>query len=165
MIRYVYYCYRPIVRILNSHSFLLCIPKGHIDGRNQVTGFVAKNNTTFKLKHGSYWVISIKVTASRNGNICIEGGRIHYLIPVCVSQPEITRTTCICLPVARTSCPVNSIFFCFSNSCPVSISIFKMTGRDECHRDIKVGPTVWQMSQFWRWICWKIAEHLLYLFQ
>ena len=26
------------------------------------------------------------------------------------------------------------------------------------HRDIKVGPTVWQMSQFLRWICWKIVN-------
>ena len=33
------------------------------------------------------------------------------------------------------------------------------------YKDTKVGPTVWQMSQFWRWMCWKIAEHLLYLFQ
>ena len=51
-------------------------------------------------------------------------------------------------------------------------------GGDECHtmvpmpggkllrhRDTKVGPTVWQISQFWRRICWKIAQHLLYLFQ
>ena len=70
----------------------------HRDDRNQVNGFVAKNNTTFKLKHVKVLVESsvIKVK-SRNGNICIEGGWINYLIPVCVSQLEITRTTCICL--------------------------------------------------------------------
>ena len=26
----------------------------------------------------------------------------------------------------------------------------------------KIGPTVWQKSQFRRWMCWKIAQHLLY---
>ena len=31
------------------------------------------------------------------------------------------------------------------------------------HRDIKVGTTVWQMSQFRRCVCWKIVQHLLYL--
>ena len=45
-------------------------------------------------------------------------------------------------------------------------------GGDECHtvvpipggwvirhRDTKVGSTVWQMSQFRRWICWKMPQH------
>ena len=65
----------------------------HRDDRIQVKGFLAKNNTTFKLNMS--WVIN--VAACTNGNICIEGGRIRYLIPVCGSQSEITRTTCICL--------------------------------------------------------------------
>ena len=49
----------------------------HRDDRNQVEGFVAKNNTTFKLKHVKVLVESsvIKVTACRNGNICIEARR------------------------------------------------------------------------------------------
>ena len=51
-------------------------------------------------------------------------------------------------------------------------------GGDECYtvvpipcgrlllpRDTKVGLAVWQMSHFPRWVCWKIAQHLLYLFQ
>ena len=38
-------------------------------------------------------------------------------------------------------------------------------GRLTRHRVIKVGPMVWQISQFRRWICWKIAQHLLSLFQ
>ena len=71
----------------------------HRDDRNQVKGFMAKNNKTFKLKHIKVLIESlvIKVTACRNGNICIEGRWIRYLIPVCVSQLEITKTTCICL--------------------------------------------------------------------
>ena len=82
-------------------------------------------------------------------------------------------------PMALTSRPVVSIFsYTSRNSCLVSVSIFRMTERrDECHSGFnprrqssmtkytKVGPTVWQMSQFRRWICWKIAQHLLYLFQ
>ena len=71
----------------------------HLDDRNQVKCYMAKNNTTFKLKHVKVLVelSVIQVIACRNGNICMEDGRIHYLIPVCVSQSEITRTTCICL--------------------------------------------------------------------
>ena len=71
----------------------------HRDDRNQVKGFVAKHNTTFKLKHVKVLIQSrvINVAAWTNGNICIESGRISYLIPVCFSQSEITRTTCICL--------------------------------------------------------------------
>ena len=60
-----------------------------------------------------------------------------------------------------------------------SVSAFSewQRGGDECHsgsnprqqnsttQDTKVGPTVWQMSHFRRWICEKIAQHLLYLFQ
>ena len=38
-------------------------------------------------------------------------------------------------------------------------------GRLLRHMDTKVGPTVLQLSQFLRWICWKIAQHMLYLFQ
>ena len=71
----------------------------HRVDRNLVEGVVAKNNMRFKLKHVKVLVESsvIKVTGCTNGNICIEGGRIRYLIPVCVSQSEVTRTTCICL--------------------------------------------------------------------
>ena len=82
-------------------------------------------------------------------------------------------------PIVRTSRPVISIIsFTSRNSCPVSINVFRMTGGDECHtvvaipgdirlrhRDTKVGPTVWQMSQFRKWICWNIAQNLLYMFQ
>ena len=71
----------------------------HTGDRNKVKSFVAKNNTTFKLKHVKVFVelSVIQVMACRNGNICIEGRRICYLIPVCVSQSEITRSMCICL--------------------------------------------------------------------
>ena len=80
----------------------------HRDDRNQIKGFVAKNNTTFKLKHVKVLVESsvIQVTACRNGNVCIEGGRICYLIPVCVSQSESIKTMCICLQKDHT---VNTI--------------------------------------------------------
>ena len=37
-------------------------------------------------------------------------------------------------------------------------------GRLLWHRDTKAGPMIWQMSQFQRLICWKIAQHLLYMF-
>ena len=69
----------------------------HRNDRNRVKGFVSKNNMTFKLKHVKILVESsvIQLTAHRNGNIFIEGGRIRYLIPVCVSQSEITRTICL----------------------------------------------------------------------
>ena len=40
-----------IVGFLSSHSLLLHIPMDHRDDRNKVKGFIAKNNTTFKLKH------------------------------------------------------------------------------------------------------------------
>ena len=40
-----------IVRFLSSHFLLLYIPMAHRDDRNQVKGFMAKNKTTFKLKH------------------------------------------------------------------------------------------------------------------
>ena len=85
----------------------------------------------------------------------------------------------IILPIARTSRPVISIFsYTSRNSCPVSISVFRMTMRrrwvSHCdsnsrrllgHRDAKVGPAVWQVSHFRRWIYWKIAQHFLYLLQ
>ena len=62
---------------------------------------------------------------------------------------------------------------------PHAASVFSewQRGGDECHGgsnpgrqtsmklDTKVGPTVWQMSQFRRWICWKIVQHLIYLWQ
>ena len=95
-----------IVRFLSSHSILLYITMAHRDYRNQIKGFVAKNNMTFVLKDGKVLVASsvINVTASRNGNICNEdvvkykyGRKICYLIAVCDSQSEITRATCICL--------------------------------------------------------------------
>ena len=71
----------------------------HRADRDHVKGFMSKINTRFKLKHVKVLVESsvIEVIACRNGNICIEGGRIRYLIPICVSQSEISRTTCICL--------------------------------------------------------------------
>ena len=92
------------------------------------------------------------------------------------------RITCrweIIHPISRTSRPVISIFSYNSrNSCPVA-SVFSEWQRseDKSHsgsnlrrhtsttQDTKVGPTVWQMSQFRRWMCWKIVQHLLYLFQ
>ena len=95
----------------------------HRDDRYQVKGFMAKTNKALKLKHVKVFVESaiIKVTACRNGNICIEGRRIHYLIPVCVSQSEITRTTCICLlqdhtltgsPVVMNHCGISLLASC-----------------------------------------------------
>ena len=75
----------------------------HRDDRNQVKGFMAKNKMTLKLKHVKVLVkSSVKEAECRNGNICIEGRRICYLIPVCVGQSEITRTTCICLLLNQT---------------------------------------------------------------
>ena len=69
-------------------------------------------------------------------------------------------------PITRISCPVISIFsYTSRNSCPVSV--FRMTDWDEYHsglnagrqtsttQDTKIGPTVWQMSQFRRWVYWK----------
>ena len=32
------------------------------------------------------------------------------------------------------------------------------------HSDTKIGTTIWQISQFRRWKCWKISQHLLYLY-
>ena len=78
--------------------------------------------------------------------------------------------------IARALRPVISNFSCTSrNSCPVWV--FGMTGGDECHsgsnprrqtsttQDTILGPTVWETSQFRRWICWKIAQYLQYLFK
>ena len=51
-----------------------------------------------------------------------------------------------------------------------------LRGGGECHggsnpkrqtsttQDTKVGPTLRQLSQLRRWICWKIAQHSLYLY-
>ena len=73
-------------------------------------------------------------------------------------------------PIARTSHPVISICsYSSRNSCPVSVSVFRMTGRRRwvLHsgsnprrqtsrtQDANAGPTVWKMSQFQRWMCWK----------
>ena len=93
-------------------------------------------------------------------------------------RSSIGRCLIIIHPIARTSRPMISIFFYPSkNSCPVSVSVFRMTGADACHdgsnlrrqtcttHDTKVGPTIWKMCQFRRLICWKIAQHFLYLFQ
>ena len=66
-----------------------------------------------------------------------------------------------------------------NHACPVSVNIFRMTKKQRwvSHsgynprrqtsktQGTKVSPTVWQMCQFRRLICWKIAQHLLYLFQ
>ena len=77
----------------------------HRDDGSQVKGFVAKSNTTFKLKDVEVLVESSinQVTACRNRNICIEDvvkyeyyRRIHYLIPDYVSQSESNKITCIC---------------------------------------------------------------------
>ena len=92
-----------------------------------------KNNTTFKLKYVKVLVESsvIKVTAYRNGNICIEGIRIRYLILVRVSQSEITRTMCICLLQDQTLSEFtldNNAVQCYNNlwfpSIPSSIDYF-----------------------------------------
>ena len=71
-------------------------------------------------------------------------------------------------------------FFLTPQEIPVrSTSAFSKSqrGGNECHggsnprrqtsttHDTKVGPTVWQMSQFRWWMCWGIAQHLLFLFQ
>ena len=82
------------------------------------------------------------------------------------------------IPITRNSLPV---FPPFLQEVPVrSAKMFSewQRGEDECHtvvpipggrllrhRDTNVGSTVWQMSQFRRWICWKIPQCLLYLFQ
>ena len=80
-------------------------------------------------------------------------------------------------PIGRISRPVISIFSRTSkNSYPVSVS--RMTERrwwvhsgsnarrqTSLTQDTKVGPSVWQLSQFRWWICRKIAQHLLYLLQ
>ena len=70
-----------LVRFLSSHSILLNIPMDHRDDRKQVKGFMAKNNTTFKLKNVQVLVESSvsQVIACRNGNICIDGGRIELV--------------------------------------------------------------------------------------
>ena len=86
-----------------------------------------------------------------------------------------TRCLIISHPIARISRPVISIFSYTSwNSCPVSVSVFRMTesrrwesqwlqfrAADSTTQNTKVGPTVWQMSQSRRWIRWKIARYLL----
>ena len=84
--------------------------------------------------------------------------------------------------IARTSRPVIFIFsYTSRNSCrsapSIAFSEWERSG-DECntvvtipggkslrHRVTNVGPTVKQMSKFRRWKCWKLAEHLLFLFQ
>ena len=86
------------------------------------------------------------------------------------SRSSTWRYLIIVHPVARMSRPEISIFSHISrNSCPVSVSVFRMTerGRWMSHsgsnprrqtsttQHTKVGPTVWQMSQFRRWICLK----------
>ena len=83
-------------------------------------------------------------------------------------------------PIVRISRPVISVS-CYTsrNSSPVSVRVFRMTERRRwvshsgsnprrqnfITEDTKVGPTVWQISQCRRWICWKIAQHILYLLQ
>ena len=73
-------------------------------------------------------------------------------------------------PYTQTLRPVISVFYYISrNSCPVSIRALSEweRGGDECHTvdpimvsrllqhsDTKVGPMVWQMSQFRRWIAY-----------
>ena len=76
----------------------------------------------------------------------------------------------------------NDIFFLHLKnfrvrSASASASSEWQRGGHECHRcsnsrrqtsttqDRKVGPTLWQMSQFRMWICSKIAQYLLYQFQ
>ena len=93
-----------IERLLSSHSLLLYIP--HRDDRNQVNGFVTKNNMTFKIKHAKVLVQSSinQETACRNGKICIKDDFKYdysrricylYLIPVYVSQSEINKIICL----------------------------------------------------------------------
>ena len=80
--RILYSIYKyDIVRFL---TVVFIFPMPHRDDRRQVKGFPSKSNMIFKLKHVKVFVESsvIKVTACRNGNVCIEGRRICYLTPV-----------------------------------------------------------------------------------
>ena len=106
----------------------------HRDDRIQVKCFVAKNNTTFKLKHVKVLIQSwvINVAACANGNICKEGGRIRYSIPVCVSQSDITRTTCICLLQDQTLTE-----FTISTFITVNDPSLARSARDHCNIVIK----------------------------
>ena len=67
--------------------------------------------------------------------------------------------------------PCKTKFKQITSACEVMCTVFWGRvvpipgGRLLRHRITKVSPTVWQISQFRRWICWKIAQHLLYLFQ
>ena len=77
--------------------------------------------------------------------------------------------------VARNSQPVISIF-CYTsrNSCPISVSVFRMTERRRWVVPIPGGRLLRQgiqklvpwyeniMSHFRRWICWKIVQYLLF---
>ena len=78
-------------------------------------------------------------------------------------------------PIDRTSRPVVSIFSYISNSCSVNVIVFRgwdgvtvvpiSERQSSTNQDTNVVTTVWWMSQFRECICWKMAEHLLYLFQ
>ena len=102
----------------------------------------------------------------------LDGQHISY-------RSSAGRCSIIIHPRAWTSRPV---IFSFSytsrNYCPVASTFSEwQRGWDEYHsgsnprkqtsttHDTKDGPAVWQMSQFRRWIGWKVAQHLLYLLQ
>ena len=119
-----------------------------------------------------------KPRKKRNHEIELTGNRTRAS---CVKSNDVTPRTQRWSPWLRTilwSPVISIVFYTSINFCPVSVSVFGLAERRRCHtvvpipgcrkvrhRDTKVGPTVRQMSQFRRWICWKIAEHLLYLFQ
>ena len=66
------------------------------------------------------------------------------------------------------------LFLHLRNFCPISVNVFKMIERRWVSRwfqskrkisttqDTKVDPTLWQMSQFRRCICWKTAQYSPY---
>ena len=86
------------------------------------------------------------------------------------NQPLYTRTS---------RSMISTFSFISTNSCPFRVTFSEwQRSRDECHtvdsiqggkfirqRDTNVGPAVWQISQFQRWICWIIAQRLLCLFR
>ena len=126
-----------------------------------------------------WWMLTVTVKHCRNCNGPTRTSSIGCLVhdnsrphmawwPI--HQQEFSWEVFNIHPIARTSHPVISMFsYTTRNFCPVNFSKWQR-GRDKCHtvvpipgskllryRDTKVGPTVWQTSQFQRWICWKIA--------
>ena len=109
--------------------------------------------------------------AERNSWSAVPGQQIS-----CRSSPG--RCLIIIHPIARTSRPVISIFLTFQEIPVRPVSAFPewQRGGDECHSGSNPSPEFYdtrynswshgmKISQIRRWICWKIAQHLLYLFQ